>query len=749
MLEEFSFDSAQETKGLKDQGVASSELDDECHNKRQVTQSPSLASLKLLSNYASRFKKLRIQDITNSNKSQACVDGQKLSAEEIVRVAGARYVQFSADWYDDFSIPMHPYDHGFGVGVLSEEENRDIELAQFLLAAAERVGCHQYERASRLLLHCLYNSSPSAKAVERVIFHFAQALGERIEKEAGMCVLEEYDKNIENELIQKLDTNIAIKCHQKIPFNQVMQFTAVQAIVEHVASYTKIHFIDLDIRRGIQWTCLMQALAERDERPVVLLKITAIGITGKTEIEETGKRLASFAKSLNLPFSFKQVFVRDMVEIREQHFEIEDDEVVAVYAPYILRTMVSRPDCLENLMGLIRNMKPVVMIVLEVEANHNSSCFVNRFVEALFFYSAFFDCIEACLKEENESRMTVEVILTEGIRNIVAAEGRERTVRNVKIDVWRRFFARYRMVELGFSESSLYQANLVAKEFSKGDFCTLHKNGKCLMVGWKGTPMHALSAWRSSHLPYDLLHDYILLRNSMAGPRIAHATLKGPSVVKELCIGFALALAAGSVWKMYHWNEQRKVRTFYDLLEKGVMDNHGLKRMGKILLTCNIYSSPHLFLAYLLCALVIGKWLVEQICLGLGSVSFQTGVSLSSPRLVVRASDSSQKSHTIKFPRLVNLRSPNNFGSGRIVRSVRPVRAAPEGISEKVEESIKKAEEACAGGAADGECAAAWDEVEELSAAASHARDKKKESDPLEEFCKDNPETRECRTDDN
>ena len=55
----------------------------------------------------------------------------------------------------------------------------------------------------------------------------------------------------------------------------------------------------------------------------------------------------------------------------------------------------------------------------------------------------------------------------------------------------------------------------------------------------------------------------------MAGPRIAHPTLKGPSVVKEICIGLTLALVAGSFWKMHHWNEQRRVRTFYDLLEKG------------------------------------------------------------------------------------------------------------------------------------------------------------------------------------
>jgi len=69
-------------------------------------------------------------------------------------------------------------------------------------------------------------------------------------------------------------------------------------------------------------------------------------------------------------------------------------------------------------------------------------------------------------------------------------------------------------------------------------------------------------------------------------------------------------------------------------------------------------------------------------------------------------------------------------------------RATPPDISE----SIKQAEETCSEDSASGECAAAWDEVEELSAAASHARDKAKDADPLETYCKDNPETDECRT---
>ncbi|XP_061996573.1 uncharacterized protein LOC133714463 [Rosa rugosa] len=43
--------------------------------------------------------------------------------------------------------------------------------------------------------------------------------------------------------------------------------------------------------------------------------------------------------------------------------------------------------------------------------------------------------------------------------------------------------------------------------------------------------------------------------SEMAGHKIAHATLKGPSVVKEIVIGAVLGLVAGGLWKMHHWNE--------------------------------------------------------------------------------------------------------------------------------------------------------------------------------------------------
>ncbi|CAA2967015.1 Hypothetical predicted protein [Olea europaea subsp. europaea] len=118
------------------------------------------------------------------------------------------------------------------------------------------------------------------------------------------------------------------------------------------------------------------------------------------------------------------------------------------------------------------------------------------------------------------------------------------------------------------------------------------------------------------------------------------------------------------------------------------------------------------------------------------------GLTLKTPRILAKTSDSPKTKAINNFSFPWKKRFNTQFP--RLVAA-----AAPEGLSEKVAESIKTAEEACAEDPVSGECAAAWDEVEELSAAASHAKDKKKESDPLENYCKENPETDECRTYDN
>ncbi|KAF8041452.1 hypothetical protein BT93_A0143 [Corymbia citriodora subsp. variegata] len=281
-----------------------------------------------------------------------------------------------------------------------------------------------------------------------------------------------------------------IENHQQVPFSQIQQFSAIQTVVENVAEAKKVHVVDFAIRSGVQWMILMQALVARREGPLELLKITAVGTCSQHMIEDTGKRLKTFARMFNVAFSFKIIMLQDMLELKEDLFDLDEEESIVVYAQFLLKTMIPRPEMLESVMKVIKKLNTCLMVVMEVESNHNSPAFANRFTEALFYYSAFFDCLQECMERDDENRTVVESVhFGQGIRIILAAEGEERNIRHVKVDVWRAFFSRFGMVEVDLGAASLYQANLVVSKFPCRD-------RKCLIIGWKGTPIHSLSAWR-------------------------------------------------------------------------------------------------------------------------------------------------------------------------------------------------------------------------------------------------------------
>uniref|UniRef100_A0A2N9H614 Uncharacterized protein n=1 Tax=Fagus sylvatica TaxID=28930 RepID=A0A2N9H614_FAGSY len=390
----------------------------------------SLASLELLNNYGNGFKRLNWDRMIEPSNDMTCamVEGQKMSTEEIMRLAGVKFIQSASQTADGLSMLSHPF--GFSFYGLSNEETRDVELAEFLFASAEKVGCQQFDRTSKLLNQCDQWSSNTGNTIQRVVYYFSEALRMKIDRETGRITTKDMKRNsfdVEVELMSPNPT--ALACHERIPFSQVGQFAGIQAIVENVAEARKIHIIDLSIRSGVQWTVLMQALSTRSECPLELLKITAVGTNSKHLIEDTGKRLANFAQTMNLTFSFKVVIVSNMLDLKKDLFELDANETVAVYCHYSLRSMISQPNQLECIMEVVRSINPCILVVSETEANHNSPAFVSRFIEALFFYTAYFDRLETFMKRDDPHRMITESkFFGEGIRNVVAAEGEERKI---------------------------------------------------------------------------------------------------------------------------------------------------------------------------------------------------------------------------------------------------------------------------------------------------------------------------------
>ncbi|CAM8986046.1 unnamed protein product [Rhodiola kirilowii] len=427
-------------------------------------------------------------------------DEKSLTTEEIFRVAGEKFIQSSSSGDGgDLSHFRHPTDIHYSN--ISKEQINDVELASSLFSAAESVALEQLARATRLLNNCELLSSCDGSAVQRVVHYFSEALRERIDRlsgnlsSKGLNKLQNIGFNFKEAIMSPHPAILTF--HRKIPLTQPLHFAGMQAIMENVADAKKVHIIDFGMRYGVCWTILIQALASRGAPPLEILKLTAVGTLSRSNTEDAGNRLSAFAQSLNIPFTFNVVMVDDMINLNENLFELDNDEAVAVYAPYVFKTMLCVPDRLDHMMRVIRCINPSILVMIEIEANTNAPCFGNRFTEALFYYAAYFECLATCTESSDPSRIFTESLYGgEAIRNILTTEGAARTVRHVKLSVWRTFFARFGYTETKLSRSSLYQANLVLKEFASGRYCNLKMEGKSIVIGWKGTSMVSVSAWK-------------------------------------------------------------------------------------------------------------------------------------------------------------------------------------------------------------------------------------------------------------
>lgn len=67
-------------------------------------------------------------------------------------------------------------------------------------------------------------------------------------------------------------------------------------------------------------------------------------------------------------------------------------------------------------------------------------------------------------------------------------------------------------------------------------------------------------------------------------------------------------------------------------------------------------------------------------------------------------------------------------------------------IKKQIEEEIQEARNVCSTeGTSSGDCAAAWDAVEELQAEAAHQRQTQPTKTNFEKYCDANPDADECR----
>ncbi|CAI5507386.1 unnamed protein product [Closterium sp. Naga37s-1] len=132
------------------------------------------------------------------------------------------------------------------------------------------------------------------------------------------------------------------------------------------------------------------------------------------------------------------------------------------------RSYLERADSDESprmrVLRTIRMLRPKVVTVVEQYSNHSSPFFLSRFYEALYYYAALFESIDASLpRNEAARRVFEEQVLGRAIVNLVACEGQERVERQEPLEQWQQ-----RMLRAGFKPRGVRAVGAVAAEDAEG-----------------------------------------------------------------------------------------------------------------------------------------------------------------------------------------------------------------------------------------------------------------------------------------
>ncbi|XP_071740208.1 scarecrow-like protein 18 [Rutidosis leptorrhynchoides] len=386
---------------------------------------------------------------------------------------------------------------------LSNYTPPSIYLRQLLLTCANSISRCDFTTAHRITTILTANSSPYGDSSERLIYAFTKAFSSLLNN--PVTTNTNYPTN-DDTIIQ----SSYLSLNQITPFVRFTHLTANQTILEaidqashdHNHKQHDIHILDFDIMHGVQWPPLMQAIADRDPRPT--LRISASGTHLET-LCKTGDRLSKFAHSVGLRFRF---FPLLLPQNTNNHSTVDDvinhlsavillpNEILAVNCVLYLHRLLTDREKVCTLLRKIKSMNPKVVTLAEKEANHNHPLFVSRFEEALNYYSAIFESLEATLPPNSAERMAVEQVwFGREIGDILMKEGEMRRESHERFISWDMMMRIAGFRNVGLSSFALAQAKLLLRLHYPSEGYNLQVVNDSFFLGWQNQPLFSVSSW--------------------------------------------------------------------------------------------------------------------------------------------------------------------------------------------------------------------------------------------------------------
>ncbi|KAK8943284.1 Scarecrow-like protein 3 [Platanthera zijinensis] len=367
-----------------------------------------------------------------------------------------------------------------------KSDERGLFLIHLLLNCATHVAAGNLEQANAFLEHISLLASPDGDTMQRIASYFTEALARRLLRSwPGLYRALIPDRSAAASDARRLFLDIC-------PFLRLSFAVSNQAILEAMEGEKVVHIVDLGGSDPSQWLSLLQELAGRPDGPPHL-RITAVG-EQRDLLARTNSALSEEAEKLDIPFQFHAVVVSRLDALDVECLRVKTGEALAVSSVLQLHSLLVSDS--QTFLSSLWGLSPKIMVITEQESHHNGAALNDRFMEALYFYAALFDCLESTVPRQSPERSGVEKLLFgEEIKNIIACEGLERRERHEKLERWIPRLEKCGFFRLGLSYYGLMQARSLLQGFG-GDGFQVREESGCFLFCWQERPLFSVSAWR-------------------------------------------------------------------------------------------------------------------------------------------------------------------------------------------------------------------------------------------------------------
>ncbi|KAG8053960.1 hypothetical protein GUJ93_ZPchr0001g32840 [Zizania palustris] len=420
------------------------------------------------------------------------------------------------------NMPLHPAVASSTTPLWMMRELRSDErglcLIHLLLNCAGAAAAGRLDAANAALEHIASLAAPDGDAMQRVAAAFAEPLARRaLRAWPGLC------RALLLPRASPTPAEVAVArrhFHDLCPFLRLASAAANQSILEAMESEKIVHVIDLGGADATQWLELLHLLAARPEGPPHL-RLTSVH-EHKDLLSQTAMALTKEAERLDVPFQFNPVVSRlDALDV--ESLRVKTGEALAICSSLQLHCLLASDDDVtaaaaaaggekerrspesglspstsraDAFLGALWGLSPKVMVVTEQEASHNAAGLTERFVEALNYYAALFDCLELGAARGSVERARVERwLLGEEIKNIVACDGAQRLERHERLERWARRLEGAGFGRVPLSYYALLQARRVAQGLGCDGFKVREEKGTFFLC-WQDRALFSVSAWR-------------------------------------------------------------------------------------------------------------------------------------------------------------------------------------------------------------------------------------------------------------